>query len=147
MGEVVRIASFAAKSNTFSELYKDGMTLIEEVAQYLDGAGRNFVRQTDQSTALEYSRVSMELTTTLMQLASWLLNRRAINSGEQKDDSLRVFVFAEKLETRENLPITMNIMIEQTNKVRDRILSLHEGLYGELVSKPVPAEFKLTPIK
>lgn len=141
MGEVVRIASFAVKSNPFSELYKDGMTLIEEVAQYLDGAGRQFAKQTDQATAIRFSKCSMELTTTLMQVAAWLLSQRAINAGEQSDDLVRTFdAVGVSLAHDEAFPAVMNALIEQSIRIRDRIATMHQGLYGELIPNATPAE-------
>ena len=71
-----------AASQNFSQLFRDGMKLVEETAAYLDGPGRHESKQLDRSTALGYATESMRLTTRLMQLASWLLLHRAVNEGE-----------------------------------------------------------------
>src|SRR6516165_4968496 len=71
-----------AASQNFSQLFRDGMKLVEETAAYLDGPGRHESKQLDRSTALAYATESMRLTTRLMQLASWLLLHRAVNEGE-----------------------------------------------------------------
>src|SRR5258707_11985238 len=77
--------SFGARlagSQAFSVLFRDGMSLVEETAGYLDGDGRRDSKALERSAALAYATESMRLTTRLMQLASWLLLHRAVNEGE-----------------------------------------------------------------
>ena len=69
-------------SPAFKELFRDGMALVEEAAAYLDGPGRIQSRALARPAALAYATESMRLTTRLMQVASWLLLRRAVNEGE-----------------------------------------------------------------
>lgn len=76
-------------SNSFTALYTQGMGLIEEVASYLDGDGRQQSRAMSRETSLLYASESMRLTTRLMQLASWLLLQRAVQEGELSADSAR----------------------------------------------------------
>src|SRR5580658_708382 len=71
-----------ANSQVFATLFRDGMSLVEETATYLDGAGRLESKKLDRSAALVYATESMRLTTRLMQLASWLLLHRAVKEGE-----------------------------------------------------------------
>jgi regulator of CtrA degradation len=71
-----------AASQNFSQLFRDGMKLVEETAAYLDGPGRQESKGLGRSAALGYATESMRLTTRLMQLASWLLLHRAVNEGE-----------------------------------------------------------------
>lgn len=71
-----------ANSQAFSDLFRDGMALVEETATYLDGPGRQESKKLDRSAALAYATESMRLTTRLMQLASWLLLHRAVKEGE-----------------------------------------------------------------
>jgi regulator of CtrA degradation len=71
-----------AASQNFSQLFRDGMKLVEETAAYLDGPGRHESKGLGRSAALGYATESMRLTTRLMQLASWLLLHRAVNEGE-----------------------------------------------------------------
>jgi regulator of CtrA degradation len=71
-----------ANSDVFSALFRDGMTLVEETASYLDGPGRTESKILERSAALAYATESMRLTTRLMQLASWLLLHRAVKEGE-----------------------------------------------------------------
>src|SRR5271155_1512360 len=71
-----------AVSGAFKDLFREGMTLVEEAASYLDGPGRTESRGLSRPVALAYSTESMRLTTRLMQVASWLLLQRAVNEGE-----------------------------------------------------------------
>jgi regulator of CtrA degradation len=71
-----------ASSQAFSDLFRDGMALVEETASYLDGPGRQESKKLDRTAALTYATESMRLTTRLMQLASWLLLHRAVKEGE-----------------------------------------------------------------
>src|SRR5215467_1247599 len=71
-----------AASQNFSQLFRNGMRLVEETAAYLDGPGRQESRLLDRARSLAYATESMRLTTRLMQLASWLLLHRAVNEGE-----------------------------------------------------------------
>src|SRR3954464_7940947 len=71
-----------AGSQAFSGLFKEGMSLVEETAGYLDGEGRKDSKKLERSGTLAYATESMRLTTRLMQLASWLLLHRAVKEGE-----------------------------------------------------------------
>ncbi|MCD7060487.1 DUF1465 family protein [Pelagibacterium sp. HS1C4-1] len=80
--EAVSLASRMMSSGGFDLLYREGMSLIEEVAAYLDGDGRAESAALDREASFVYATESMRLTTRLMQLASWLLLHRAVNEGE-----------------------------------------------------------------
>jgi regulator of CtrA degradation len=71
-----------ANSQLFTDLFRDGMALVEETATYLDGVGRLESKKLERGAALAYATESMRLTTRLMQLASWLLLHRAVKEGE-----------------------------------------------------------------
>jgi regulator of CtrA degradation len=76
-------------SGGFDALYREGMGLIEDVASYLDGEGRNASRGLAREASFVYATESMRLTTRLMQLASWLLLQRAVNEGELTAENAR----------------------------------------------------------
>ena len=76
-----RVSEFAG-SEMFSRLFQDGMALVEETAAYLDGPGRDDAKRLGRSGALAYAADSMNLTTQLMQAASWLLTQRAVAEHE-----------------------------------------------------------------
>jgi regulator of CtrA degradation len=69
-------------SEQFEKVFKEGMGLVEETANYLDGQGRADSRALDRPATIAYATESMRLTTRLMQLASWLLLQRAVGAGE-----------------------------------------------------------------
>src|SRR5215467_14864477 len=71
-----------AASQNFSQLFREGMKLVEETAAYLDGPGRQESKLLDRAASLAYATESVRLTTRLMHLASWLLLHRAVNEGE-----------------------------------------------------------------
>ena len=76
-------------SGGFDLLYREGMSLIEDVAAYLDGDGRAESRGLPREASFVYATESMRLTTRLMQLASWLLLQRAVNEGELTAENAR----------------------------------------------------------
>jgi regulator of CtrA degradation len=82
VNEAVSFGERLAGSQVFTDLFRDGMTLVEETASYLDGPGRQESKRLQRSSALAYATESMRLTTRLMQLASWLLLHRAVKEGE-----------------------------------------------------------------
>jgi regulator of CtrA degradation len=76
-------------SEQFQKVFQEGMSLVEETANYLDGPGRQEARLLDRHGAVAYATESMRLTTRLMQLASWLLLQRAIGAGEMSSEEAR----------------------------------------------------------
>ncbi|MGI9404694.1 MAG: DUF1465 family protein, partial [Hyphomicrobium sp.] len=69
-------------SEQFDVVFKEGMALVERAANYLDGSGRAEAKRLSSSANILYSSESMRLTTRLLDLASWLLIRRAYKEGE-----------------------------------------------------------------
>src|SRR6266511_418817 len=82
LNEAVSFGERLASSQLFTDLFRDGMALVEETASYLDGPGRQESKKLERGAALAYATESMRLTTRLMQLASWLLLHRAVKEGE-----------------------------------------------------------------
>ena len=80
--DLVSFGERVAASQAFADLFRDGMSLVEQTAAYLDGPGRQESKRLERNGALAYATESMRLTTRLMQLASWLLLHRAVNEGE-----------------------------------------------------------------
>lgn len=85
----IRFSDRKAASPAFNNLYAEGMGLVEETASYLEGDGRRDAKQLSRVAATLYAAESMRLTTRLMQLASWLLLQRALNSGEMTIDQVK----------------------------------------------------------
>ncbi|MEM9616873.1 MAG: DUF1465 family protein [Pseudomonadota bacterium] len=81
--EATGAANFV-QSELFARTFKEGMALVEDTANYLDGEGREASKALGRDAALAYAGASMRLTTQLMQIASWLLVLRAVREGEMK---------------------------------------------------------------
>jgi regulator of CtrA degradation len=130
-------------SERFKALFRDGMFLVEETADYLDGPGREESRNLHRSVALTYASESMRLTTRLMQIASWLLVQRAVAEGEitpdqalQEKNRVRLGVQEGTVPEAEFevLPDHLKNLIMQTNRLHARILHL-----DQLITTDAPA--------
>jgi regulator of CtrA degradation len=88
-GTVSFVERFAL-SDQFDHIFREGMALVEETAAYLDGAGRQAARELNPALAVVYATESMRLTTRLLELATWLLIRRSIKTGEITAEEARV---------------------------------------------------------
>jgi regulator of CtrA degradation len=124
-------------SEQFEKTFKEGMGLVEETANYLDGEGRVDARVLDRTGAIAYATESMRLTTRLMQMASWLLLQRAIASGEMNhDDALREkhrINLAElgrghELKGAEQMPDGLKSLVDRSMRLLERIKTLDSML-------------------
>ena len=75
--KTIKLAERRVFSQSFKPLYHEGMGLVEQAAEYLDGKGRAEAKKLSRTAATLYAAESMRLTTRLMQVASWLLLQRA----------------------------------------------------------------------
>ena len=126
------LSRFAA-SEQFDKVFKEGMSLVEETANYLDGPGRQDARLLDRHGAVAYATESMRLTTRLMQLASWLLLQRAIGAGEMTSEdarkekhriSLADIGRGNSLSGSEQLPKGLLDIVERSLSLHQRVLKL-----------------------
>jgi regulator of CtrA degradation len=126
------LAKFTS-SEQFEKVFREGMGLVEETANYLDGPGRQDARLLDRHGAVAYATESMRLTTRLMQLASWLLLQRAIGSGEMTGEdarrekhriSLSDIGRGNPLTGSEQLPEALNSLIERSLRLHGRVQKL-----------------------
>ena len=115
-----------AGSEAFKALFKEGMSLVEASAAYLDGAGRAESKALPRGAALAYASESMRLTTRLMQLASWLLLQRAT---EKKKVKLSRQDYASDPQTFAALPSTLQDLCRQSVRLQERIIHLDSLLY------------------
>lgn len=120
-------------SEQFEKVFKEGMSLVEETANYLDGPGRTDARTLDRHGAIAYATESMRLTTRLMQLASWLLLQRAIGAGELTFEdaskekhriSLSDIGRGHELVGGETLPDDLKGLVRRSLVLHDRIVKL-----------------------
>ena len=120
-------------SGGFDLLYREGMGLIEEVAAYLDGAGRGESRGLPREASFAYATESMRLTTRLMQLASWLLLQRAVNEGKLTAENARLEKEKVRFSTTpverggpgfEGLPQALKDFISKGDRLFERVVQL-----------------------
>lgn len=117
-------------SDQFEKVFKEGMGLVEETANYLDGQGRVDARVLDRPGAIAYATESMRLTTRLMQLASWLLLQRAIVAGEltgEENARNKARVNLSEIGAGNVIPGS-DRMPEGLTELVDRSLRLHERI-------------------
>ena len=143
VGAEVVTVSFGEKyasSAAFAAVYRDGMSLVEETAAYLDGAGRQDAKGLKGALTLAYATESMRLTTRLMQLASWLLIRKAVNDGEMtREDAVverrkvRFSSVGRPSHTKEFelLPVRLRSLVERSFVLYDRVSRLDQVISGE----------------
>ena len=146
--EPVSFVERLAGSEAFKSLFKEGMTLVEEAAAYLDGPGRNEAKALPRMEALAYASESMRLTTRLMQLASWLLLQRAVNEGEMSQTQAATEKHKVKLSNQDmapapeafhRLPARLRDLVAHSMRLQARIVHLDQLLYAraEAVLPPV----------
>ncbi len=143
-------------SAQFDRVFKEGMALVERTAAYLDSDGRKASKSlTGQATVL-YTTESMRLTTRLLDLASWLLIRRALKDGEITEAEAQRKRARVKLQSLgrpshirgfSDLPEGLRALIEESFALHDRIVQLDlamtapgEDLPAALPSNPVGAQ-------
>ena len=120
-------------SSAFGNLFREGMTLVEEAAAYLDGPGRAESHALSRTTGLAYATESMRLTTRLMQVASWLLLQRAVNEGELTPNQAlterhRVKLARQGLACAPDifveLPETLRTLSQRSLRIQERVIHL-----------------------
>ena len=126
-----------AQSEQFRLVFREGMALVEAAATYLDGDGRKEARKLRPPHSLAYATESMRLTTRLMQLASWLLIRRAVSEGEltpeqaveeQRKIKLPGAGSEQPSKDFEVLPDRLRELIQQSLKLQERVIRLDQML-------------------
>lgn len=144
----VDIAPRLVNSQGFTALYTEGMSLIEEVAAYLDGDGRVQSRTLSRESAFIYATESMRLTTRLMQLASWLLLQRAVNDGEITAENARTEKSKVKFTATpaerggpgwDDLPAQFLAFVEQGDRLFARVMRIDAMDRGETLDVDTPS--------
>jgi regulator of CtrA degradation len=132
-------------SDQFEKVFKEGMGLVEETANYLDGQGRADARALDRPGAIAYATESMRLTTRLMQLASWLLLQRAIAAGEMTNDesaqhkarvNLAEIGQGHAIPGSEAMPDGLRELVDRSLRLHERILLLDSMIFKAKVTEP-----------
>ena len=133
----IDFATHFATSDQFKAVFKEGMGLVEETANYLDGPGRREARGLDRHGSIAYATESMRLTTRLMQLASWLLLQRALHAGELTQEeaqsekhriNLSDVGAGHSLQGADILPENLKELIQRSLRLHQRIKKIDQVL-------------------
>lgn len=138
--EPISFGKAYAQSETFRTLFREGMALVEETADYLDGDGRDAARSLPRPASIVYATESMRLTTRLMQLASWLLLHRSVREGDMSAERAREEkkkIRLEKLSSSmsgpgwDELPAEFRRLIERSIGLQKRVERIDAALFEE----------------
>lgn len=136
----VSLAERRIFSPSFKPLYDEGMSLVEQAAEYLDGEGRAAAKGMSRAAATLYAAESMRLTTRLMQIASWLLLQRAANSGEMTRDQVATEKSKVRLDTASaqgdaagwsELPGAFRAIVDHSLRLQALVRRMDDEIYGE----------------
>ena len=136
-GVTISFGERFAASDQFDAIFKEGMALVEQTARYLDGPGRQEARKLRGPLSVLYATESMRLTTRLLELASWLMIRRALKSGEISAEEARSKRQRVKLKGPGRpshvkgfieLPQGLQQLVEQSFSLNDRIVQLDRAM-------------------
>jgi len=132
------------------------MALVEQTARYLDGPGRQEARKLRGPLSVLYATESMRLTTRLLELASWLMIRRALKSGEISAEEARSKRQRVKLKGPGrpahvkgfvDLPEGLQQLVEQSFSLNDRIVQLDRAMelaVGDAIPSDNPVGAQVT---
>jgi regulator of CtrA degradation len=138
-GVTVSFGERFAASDQFDAIFKEGMGLVEKTASYLDGQGRKEARALRGPVAVLYATESMRLTTRLLELASWLMIRRALKEGEitaaearTKRDRVKLRAPGRPAHIKgyAELPQGLRSLIEISYSLNDRIFQIDRAIEG-----------------
>ncbi|MGV6801271.1 MAG: protease adaptor protein RcdA [bacterium] len=147
-GQVDNISALRfVRSKLFSNLFAEGMEMVEETATYLDGEGKEQAKSLTRGDALAYASTSMRLTTRLMQIASWLLVLRAVREEEmsyadaaEKKYRLGAREIAhpdEQEDSETSLPERLIELRQETNLLYDRIARIDDDIFSSENEHPL----------
>lgn len=132
-------------SEQFDFVFKEGMALVEQTAAYLDGIGRREAKTLKAPASVLYATESMRLTTRLLDLASWLLIRRALKEGEitleearRKRQRIKLQALGRPSHVKgfADLPQGLRDLIEASFKLHDRIAQLDRAMQEPAAEVP-----------
>lgn len=140
------------EGKVFEKVFVEGMALVEETAAYLDGPGRKLSSTLPREASLTYAAWSMELTTRLMQAASWLVMQKAVRDGEMgaadaTQTKYRISRDEPALDASaqrgRGLPDVFLDLVDRSEALFERICRLDAAIYGDsaaVYESPVSAQ-------
>ncbi|MEO1204976.1 MAG: DUF1465 family protein [Pseudomonadota bacterium] len=126
-------------STQFDTVFREGMELVERTACYLDSDGRRDSKKLKPPVSHVYASESMRLTTRLLDMASWLLIRRALKSGEiteaeaqakRRRVKLQAVGRPSHIQHFDDLPVGLQDLIRESSALHDRIVKLDRAMSG-----------------
>jgi regulator of CtrA degradation len=153
--KTIKLAERRVFSQSFKPLYQEGMGLVEQAAEYLDGNGRAEAKKLSRLAATLYAAESMRLTTRLMQVASWLLLQRAANSGEMTRDQVASEKSKVRLDTASanndaagwvELPKDFLDLVNRSLRLQALVRRMDEEIYGSAVADVSPSGRRVNPV-
>lgn len=139
-GVTVSFGEKFAQSEQFDAIFREGMQLVEQTAEYLDGHGRKDAKSLNPPVSVAYATESMRLTTRLLDLASWLLVQRSLKEGEityeeasakREGMKLRPFGRPSHIKYFDELPEGLRSLISRSYSLGDRISQLDRALQND----------------
>lgn len=136
-GEPISFAQRFANSDGFDRVFREGMSLVEEVADYLDGEGKIAARSLRPPASVIYATESMRLTTRLLDVASWLVVQRAIKDryvspehaeAKRSRVKLRRLAPPSSIKGFAQLPEGLQSLIIRSSSLIDRLLQLDAAI-------------------
>jgi regulator of CtrA degradation len=126
-------------NEAFETIFRQGMALVERTATYLDGEGRKEAKALVAPLTVVYATESMRLTTRLLDLASWLLIRRGLRTGEmsaadadrkRQRIKLRPLGRPSHVKHFDELPANLRALIEESFELNDRVMRIDTAIEG-----------------
>ncbi len=146
MPETDPSASEASATETFTAgrlfepVFARGMMLVEETAAYLDGPGRDHSARLSGDAARLYTSWSMELTTRLMQAASWLVMHKAVHDGDMRAEEAAARKYRirrdepaidPRIGQAQGLPPRFVELVTRSEALFEQVCRLDQALYPE----------------
>lgn len=145
------------EGKVFEKVFVDGMALVEETASYLDGPGRKLSSSLPREASLTYAAWSMELTTRLMQAASWLVMQKAVRDGDMRSEDAMQSKYRISREDPaldasaqrgRGLPDIFLDLVERSENLFERICRLDAAIYGGgVMDSPSPVGEQLAQLQ
>lgn len=142
-GVTVSFGEHFQASEQFDRVFSEGMALVERSAAYLDGDGRRDSKGLPSTVTVLYATESMRLTTRLLEMASWLLVRRALKEGEITEEEAakkRTRIKLQKLGRPshtagfDDLPEGLRELVKASFALHDRIVQLDRAMTVQAIA-------------
>lgn len=140
-GNMIVMFEHGAFDNAFSNLYDEGMTLIEKTAAYIDGEGKIASRTLSGEASSLYAAEAMRMSTRLMQVASWLLLFRAAREKEMTKEQIsqekaKVTLYTPSLGRKnahwQELPENFKHLVDLSLRIEERVRHMDHDVESAL---------------